>query len=56
MNGKRKFMVTGFVLVSSAVMVFAGKMEGAGWITLATLCLSIYGAQNIVDKKMGGQG
>lgn len=55
-HGKRKFTVTMFIVVVSSAMVFVDKLEAAGWVTLATLCLSIYGAQNVIDKMKGGQG
>lgn len=56
MNGKRKFVMSILVILLSATMVFAGKMEWSGWVTLATLALGIYGAANVVDKKLGGAG
>ncbi len=37
MNGKRKYSLTWAVLVLSAAMVFAGKIDGAGWITIASM-------------------
>lgn len=56
MNGKRKFYLSCGVILLSAGMVFAGRLEGAGWITLATMALGIYAGANVVDKKLGGSG
>lgn len=56
MNGKRKYFLSWGIIVASVAMVFAGKLDGAGWITVATLALSIYAGANVVDKKMGGAG
>lgn len=56
MTGRRKFYMSLLVILLSAAMVFTGKMEAAGWITLASLALSIYVAGNVTDKKLGGQG
>ena len=56
MNGKRKFSLTMVVLVASLALVLLDKLDGAGWVTIATLALSIYGAANVVDKVKGGAG
>ena len=42
--GGRKFTLTAFVLIASTVMRFTGHLDQSGWVTLATLALSIYGA------------
>lgn len=54
--GKRKYILTWAVVVASIAMVFTDKLDGAGWITVATLALSIYHGANVIDKKMGGAG
>lgn len=56
MNGKRKFILTAAVLIGSFTLACFGKLDGGGWVTIATLALGIHGAANVVDKKMGGQG
>jgi len=56
MNGKRKFFVTAFITVAGTAALFAGKMEQGGYVTLMTMILTIYGAANVVDKKLGGTG
>lgn len=56
MNGKRKFILSCGIVLFSALMVFAGKMESGGWVTIATLALGLYAASNVVDKKLGGHG
>ena len=55
-TGNRKFALTLIVLGMSFAALMADKLEGGGWVTLATLALSIYGAANVVDKMKGGQG
>ena len=56
MNGKRKFSLTLLIVLLAASMVFTGKMDAAGFVTLASLALSIYVAGNVTDKKLGGAG
>ena len=56
MNGTRKFMVTAFIAVTGTVAMFAGKLDQGGYVTLMTMILTIYGAANVIDKKMGGAG
>lgn len=52
--GGRKFTLTAFVLIASTVMRFTGHLDQSGWVTLATLALSIYGAANVTQKVKGG--
>ena len=56
MNGRRKFILSVGVILLSAAMVFMGKLDQGGWVTVATLALSLYAASNVVDKKLGGAG
>lgn len=56
MNGKRKFALAGFSLLAGTAMVFTGRMDGSAWIGLVGTILALYGAANVVDKKMGGAG
>lgn len=56
MNGGRKFALTLLVLIGSLALALVGRLDGAGWVTIATLALSVYGAANVVDKKLGGAG
>lgn len=56
MNGTRKFMVTAFITVTGTAALFFGRLEQGGYVTLMTMVLGIYGAANIVDKKLGGAG
>lgn len=56
MNGRRKFILSVAVILLSAAMVFMGKLDQGGWVTIATLALGLYAAANVVDKKMGGTG
>ncbi len=56
LTGKRKFWITAFITVTGTAALFASKLDQGGYVTLMTLVLSIYGAANIVDKKLGGAG
>jgi hypothetical protein len=56
MNGTRKFMVTAFITVVGSVALFASKLDQGGYVTLMTMVLTIYGAANVIDKKLGGAG
>jgi hypothetical protein len=56
MNPTRKFMVTAFITVTGTVAMFVGKIDQGGYVTLMTMVLTIYGAANIIDKKLGGAG
>ena len=56
MNGKRKFVLSMVVICLSAAMVFVSKMDWGGWVTIATLALSIYAGANVIDKIKGGAG
>ena len=56
LNGKRKFWVTAFIAVTGTAALFVGKLPSEGYITLMALILSIYGAANVLDKKLGGAG
>ena len=53
-NGSRKFILTAFVAAAGTAALFAGKLDQGGYVTLMALCLSIYGAANVVDKKLEG--
>jgi hypothetical protein len=54
--GNRKFYITAFMTIAGSAALFAGKLGDASYVTLMTVILSIYGAANIVDKKLGGAG
>lgn len=56
MNGSRKFILSAAIILLSAGMVFAAKLDGGAWVTIATLCLGLYAAGNVIDKKFGGAG
>jgi hypothetical protein len=56
MNGVRKFWLSVGVIVLSAGMVFADKLAEGGWVTIATLALTIYAGANVIDKMKGGAG
>lgn len=56
LTGKRKFWLTTFITVTGTLALFTGKLPSEGYITLMTLILSIYGAANVLDKKLGGAG
>lgn len=56
MNGKRKFILACTVILLSAGMVFAGKMDAPFWVQLALGALAIFAGANVVDKMKGGQG
>lgn len=56
MNGKRKFVITLIITVSSIAGLFSGKIDQSVYSTLMMMILGIYGAANIVDKKLGGAG
>lgn len=56
MNGKRKFILCLVVVLVSAAMVFADKMEAPFWVQLALGALGIFATANVVDKMKGGQG
>lgn len=55
-TGKRKFVQSFFIQISSCVALFVDKIDGGTYVALSTLALSIYVASNVIDKKMGGQG
>ena len=56
LTGKRKFWITAFITVTGTIALFCSKIDSTGYITLMTLVLSIYGALNLTDKKLGGAG
>lgn len=56
LSGKRKFWITAFITVAGTAALFTGKLDSAGYVTLMVLILSVYGAVNITDKKLGGAG
>lgn len=56
LDGKRKFLITAFITLAGTAALFGGKLPSEGYVTLMALILSIYGAANVVDKKLGGAG
>lgn len=56
MTGKRKFIVTAFIALMGTAALFTGKLQEGGYVTLMTMVLTIYGAANVIDKKLGGAG
>lgn len=56
LDGKRKFLITAFITLAGTIALFASKLPSEGYVTLMALVLSIYGAANVVDKKLGGAG
>lgn len=56
LTGKRKFWITAFIMVAGTAALFTGKLDSAGYVTLMVLILSVYGAVNVADKKLGGLG
>lgn len=55
-KGWRKFALACFASVASVALAYSGKISGGEWVTLQTLVLGIFGAANVVDKKLGGAG
>ena len=52
----RKYVAAGFVQIVSAIgFLFTDKMNAGEWIAASTLCLGVYTAASVVDKKMNGE-
>lgn len=56
MKESRKYQHAAFVQLVGAVALFTGHVDGGTFVALSTLCLAIYSAANVADKKMGGSG
>lgn len=56
LDGKRKFWAAVFIMVTGTLALFVGKLDQGGYVTLMTMILTIYGAANVIDKKLGGAG
>ena len=52
----RKYQHAAFVQIVSTVALFTHYIDGGTFVALSTLCLAIYSAANVVDKKLGGEG
>lgn len=52
----RKFLLTVTFTVAGTVALFAGKMDGATYVALATLVLGVYGASNVAEKHVAKGG
>ena len=53
MNGKyrsRKFLVALGIELVSTVLLLAGYLDGAQWVTLSLGVLALYGAADVGDK------
>ena len=47
----RKFLLTLFVLLVSAVALFMGHLEPGAWVAVSTLAITSYGAADVTEKK-----
>lgn len=56
LGGNRKFILACFASVASVFLCYIGKISGGEWVAVQTLILGIFGAANVVDKKLGGAG
>lgn len=54
--GNRKFILACFASVSSVGLCYIGKLTGGEWVAVQSLILGLFGAANVVDKKLGGAG
>ena len=54
--GTRKFSLAVFASVATFVLAFLSKVSGAEWVAAQSLILGLYGAANVMDKKLGGAG
>lgn len=50
MKEYRKYSLALLLVIGGIVALFIGKMDGATYVALATLILSVYGAANVADK------
>ncbi len=49
----RKFWMACFILFVSAGGLIWGLVDGGTWVAASSLCLGIYGAANVMEKKSG---
>jgi hypothetical protein len=54
--GNRKFILAAFASVSAGVLCYLGKITGGDWVAVQGLVLGLFGAANVIDKKLGGAG
>jgi hypothetical protein len=47
----RKFWMACFILFVSAIGLFWSLIDGGTWVAASSLCLGIYGAANVMEKK-----
>jgi len=52
----RKYSLALLGLIGSFVLAAAHLLSGSEWVTVVTLILSVHGAANVTDKKLGGAG
>lgn len=54
--GNRKFILACFASVSAGALCYLGKISGGEWVAVQGLVLGLFGAANVIDKKLGGAG
>lgn len=54
--GNRKFILACFTSVSAVGLCYLGKITGGDWVGVQALVLGLFGAANVIDKKLGGAG
>lgn len=47
----RKFFLACFSLITSAVGLFWGILDGGTWVAALSLVLGLYGAANVMEKR-----
>jgi hypothetical protein len=47
----RKLWMAWFILAVSAAGLIWGLIDGGTWVAASSLCLGIYGAANVMEKK-----
>ena len=52
----KQFILAAFASVCSVTLCWFGHISGSEYVTLQGLVLGLYGAANVVDKKLGGAG
>jgi hypothetical protein len=47
----RKFWMAWFILINATAAMYWADMDGAVWVAACTLCLGVYGAANVAEKR-----
>ena len=55
-TGTRKFILACFGSGATFILAYLAKVSGAEWVSAQALILGLYGAANVMDKKLGGAG